>query len=75
MRCTFYVEHDVLEPWDEELTVPPHRGAVIARFGTQWLVTRVRFTEWPGISQREASIWLSLAADEERSPGITPAGS
>jgi hypothetical protein len=59
MRCTFYP--DVLEPWTEYLEVVPARGHVIERYGTRWLVAVVRYHEWPGIVEREASIWLTLA--------------
>ena len=56
MRCTFYP--NVLEPWTETLTAAPSRGHVIERDGARWLVSVVRYHEWPGIAENEASIWL-----------------
>ena len=66
MRCTFYVDGDLLEPWEEELLPgPPPLGSVVVRHGDAWVVQRVTFAQWPG-SRREASVWLIRASEEER---------
>jgi hypothetical protein len=63
VRCTFYVDGDILAPWEEEWPVPPERGRVMKRHGARWLITRVVIDEWPGILDWEAGVWLELAPD------------
>ena len=58
MRCTFYPE--VLEPWSEEWSTPPAVGRALRRHGTTWIITKIVLQEWPGISNREASVWLAI---------------
>jgi hypothetical protein len=64
VRCTFYVDGDILDPWDEHWSVEPSvDGAILTRQGTRWAITRVVFHEWPGVTEREASVWLRLASN------------
>ena len=67
MRCTFYVDGDVLYPWEEDLMPgPPEHGRVVIRHGHRWIVERVIVSESPD-SEREASIWLVLAPERPAS--------
>ncbi len=64
MRCTFYVDGDLLDPWEEDVrSGPPAVGTVVTRHGYVWGVRRVTFTDWPDSMHREASVWLVRASD------------
>jgi hypothetical protein len=64
MRCTFYVDGGVLEPWEEQgQPGPPPVGRILNRYGMAWKVTRINFTKWPGSPEREVSVWLSMAGE------------
>jgi hypothetical protein len=52
MRCTFYVDGDLLEPWEEELLPgQPRLGSVMVRHDFVWVVQRVTFVRLPGVGQ------------------------
>jgi hypothetical protein len=64
MRCTFYVDGDLFDPWEEELLPgPPRVGRIISRFGYTWAVARVTFNDVLGSSTQEAAISLVRASD------------
>jgi hypothetical protein len=66
MRCTFYVEGDLLEPWEEDLLPgPPRLGSVVVRHGHTWVVEHLTFLQSPG-GRREVSVWLIRATEGER---------
>lgn len=64
MRCTFYVDGDLYEPWEEQLSPgPPAIGKQVTAGGLHWVVKRVTFTQWPDSPDREASVHLMLEFD------------
>jgi hypothetical protein len=74
MRCTFYVEGDLFEPWEENLSSgPPHVGKHLTREGLDWVVKRVVFTMWPGSPDREASVYLIRDDEGAVTGGTNPA--
>jgi hypothetical protein len=58
MRCTFDVDGDLLEPWEELLPEPPRLGSVLVRHGHAWVVKHLTFLQPLG-GRREASAWLT----------------
>ena len=65
MRCTFYVESDVFDPWVEELADPPSRDAALSRQGTQWTVVDSWLADE---TTAEACVLLAMINSDEPSP-------
>jgi hypothetical protein len=64
MRCTFYVESDVFDPWVEDLSEPPSRQMELSRQGAQWTVVDSWLSPLVGDSQSEACVVLALINNE-----------
>jgi hypothetical protein len=64
VRCGFYVEDDVLEPWEEDWPTPPLCGAIMSRYGTTWVVRRTWLTESPEARIQEATVLLAPAPSQ-----------
>ncbi len=59
MKCTFYVDGEILDPWVEDLAHVPAREHALVRQGAEWRIARV----WG--SDEDASVLLTLASDEQ----------
>jgi hypothetical protein len=63
MRCTFYVESDVFDPWVEDLIEPPSRDVALNRQGTQWTVVDSWLSQ-ANETTSEACVLLALINDD-----------
>jgi hypothetical protein len=60
MRCTFYVDDDVIDPWSQQLSTPPAKGSTFASNGVAWMVSEVWHDDSPTGDDGECWIALSL---------------
>jgi hypothetical protein len=64
MRCTFYVDGGMFDPWVEELASLPSRHHAVTRQGTQWTVTDTWLSQLAEHDNPEACVVLTLICDE-----------
>lgn len=59
MKCTFYVDGEILDPWVEDLADLPRAEHALVRQGAEWRIARV----WR--ADEDASVLLTLASPEQ----------
>jgi hypothetical protein len=75
VRCTFFVDGDILNPWVEDVSELPPRHDGLIRNGTRWLVREVRMATGTREDPAEAWVLLSLPPrlfDEETPTPVAP---
>ena len=62
MRCTFFVEGAIIDPWFSELPDPPIPGSVVNCNGVKWTVIETWRTS-PSHNTAE-ECWIALSASD-----------